>query len=238
MLGLAFAVSAVIASTFVNDALDVIVDLAFFQTNRQDAMLIFNDEVPESALEDIRRLPAVLQAEGQQFYPAVLRKGHLEKRLGLEARRPGSDLARVVDTTGRVSTPQPGGILLSERLAAFFGVVPGDSIEVSFLSGLRETHRLEVNGVVEQYFGLGAYMDFDDLNALFRQAPRLTTVNVTLDSTELHALHSDQGPARADRFGGDDGNANRLSGYHRRKHRGDEHDLRHDRRAHHRGRGV
>ena len=190
VLGLAFAVSAVIASTFVNDALDVIVDLAFFQTNRQDAMLIFNDEVPESALEDIRRLPAVLQAEGQQFYPAVLRKGHLEKRLGLEARRPGSDLARVVDTTGRVSTPQPGGILLSERLAAFFGVVPGDSIEVSFLSGLRETHRLEVNGVVEQYFGLGAYMDFDDLNALFRQAPRLTTVNVTLDSTELHALHS------------------------------------------------
>ena len=183
--------ASVIASTFINDALDAIVDLAFYQTNRQHAVLIFNDEVPEIALEDVRRLPAVLQAEGQLFYPAILRNGHLEKRLGVEARKPDTDLARVLNTDGEVVTPSRGGILLSERLANYLNVQTGDMVDVAFLSGHRETHKLRVTGTVEQYFGLGAYMDLADMNTLFRQAPRLTTVNVTLDSAQLEDLHAE-----------------------------------------------
>ena len=47
-----------------------------------------------------------------------------------------------------------------------------------------------MTGIVEQYFGLGAYMDLTFLNALLRQAPRLSTVNVTLDSDNVEALHA------------------------------------------------
>ena len=189
-LGLGLAVASVIASTFINDALDRIVDLAFYQTNRQDAMLLFDEDLPESVVEDVRRLPGVLAAEGQLFHPAVLHKGHLSKRLGIEARRPGTDLSRVLDAEGRPRVAPPGGILLSERLAAYLGVEPGDTIEAEFLSGRRETYSLRVTGIVEQYFGLGAYMDLTFLNALLRQAPRLSTVNVTLDSDNVEALHA------------------------------------------------
>ncbi|WP_300019872.1 FtsX-like permease family protein [uncultured Roseobacter sp.] len=188
-LGLALAVASVIASIFINDALNEIVDLAFYQTNRQDAMLIFSDDVLETTLEEARTLPGVLQAESQQFHTAILHKGHLSKRVAVEARRPGTDLSRVIDASGRLMTAPPGGILLSIRLADQLDVQAGDVIEAEFLSGRREAFDLVVTGLVEQHFGLGAYMDLAFLNALFRQAPQLTTVNVTLDEHQTEALH-------------------------------------------------
>lgn len=189
-LGLALAVACVIAATFINEALDEIVDVAFHQTNRQDAMLLFPEDIPEAALEDVRNLPGVLQAESQQYHAAVLRHGHRSKRVGVEARRPGNDLSRVLDARGVVLDIPPGGIVLSERLADHLNVVPGDQIAVEFLSGRRETIEVTVSHLVAQYFGLGAYMDFEHLNALFRQAPRITMANITVDSQQVDALHA------------------------------------------------
>ena len=188
-LGLALAVASVIASIFIGDALDEIVDLAFDQTNRQDAMLLFAEDVPETVLEDVRNLPGVLQAESQQYHAAILHKGHLSKRVAVEARRPGTDLSRILDDKGVQLAVPPGGILLSRRLANHLGVQSGDSLEAEFLSGRRETFELTVTGLVHQHLGLGAYMDLEFLNAVFRQAPRISTANITLDSSQIDNLH-------------------------------------------------
>lgn len=189
-LGLGMAVAAVIASIFINDALDAIVDLAFYQTNRQDAMLVFTEDTPETVLEDVRHLPGVIQAESLQVHPAILRHGHLSKRIALEARRPGNDLSRVLNTDGDAVSAPPGGVLLSERLARQLDVGPGDLVEVEFLGGRRETHSLTVTGLNEQMLGLGAYVDLDFLNGLLRQSPRISTANVSLDENEIEALHA------------------------------------------------
>lgn len=188
-LGLALAVAAVIASIFINDALDEIVDLAFYQSNRQDAMLIFAEDVPEIAIEEARNLPGVLQVESQQFHTAILRNGHRSKRIGLDARRSGNDLSRVLDDEGRPLDIPPGGILLSRRLGDHLDVASGDTLEAEFLTGRRETFEVTVVGLVDQHLGLGAYLDFEYLNALFRQAPRISTVNVTLDESRTDELH-------------------------------------------------
>lgn len=189
-LGLALAVASVIASVFINDALDEIVDVAFYQTNRQDAMLLFEEDQPETALENVRDLPGVLQAESQQVHSVILRHGHLSKRTAIEARRPGTDLSRILDAQGFPVSAPWGGILLSERLAGQLDAKGGDTIEVSFLTGRRETHRVRVTGLVAQHFGLGAYMDLAYINALFRQIPQFTTANITLDDSQVDALHA------------------------------------------------
>ncbi|GFE65514.1 ABC transporter permease [Litoreibacter roseus] len=188
-LGLALAVSSVIASIFINDALDEIVDLAFYQTNRQDAMLLFSDDIPETALEDVRNLPGVLQAESQQYHTAILHHGHLSKRVAIEARPPDTDLSRVLDADGKPLIVPPGGIVLSVRLARQLDVESGDVLEAEFLSGRRETYALSVTGLVEQHLGLGAYMDLEFMNTLFRQIPQLSVANVTLDDHQMDALH-------------------------------------------------
>jgi len=189
-LGLSLAVAVLVASTFFSDALDEIVDTAFHQANRQNAMLLFEPDVPETALAEVARLPGVLRAEGQQFHAAVLRNGHLEKDTPIEARRPGTDLSRILDGSGRVVDPPPEGLLLSRRLADQLNVRPGQVIEVEFLGRHHETHRLRVAGVVTQYFGLGAYMDLGALNRLLRQAPRISTANLLLDESRLPELHA------------------------------------------------
>ncbi len=188
--GLAMAVAALISSTFMMDSLDSIIDSAFYQSNRQHAMLLFERDQPVSVLGSIARLPAVRQAEGQQYHAAVLRNEHYEKRVSVEARAPGPDLSRLIDNQGELVNAPPGGILLSERLANHLRVSPGDAVEVEFLTGRQGTYEITVSGLVQQYLGLGAYMDLDYINGLLRQSPRITVANVTLDAAQVDDLHA------------------------------------------------
>ena len=190
ILGLALAVSVLVAANFFPDALDEIIDTAFYQQNRQHAILILAESQPLSAIEEVRGLPGVLQAEGQIFETAMLRSKHLEKRVGIDGRIPDSDLARVVDDFGRDVDIPEGGIVLSERLASELGVDRGDPVEVSFLTGRRETHSLPVTDIVPLFMGLGAYINADTLNALFRRSPQITVVNVTLDSEQMEIFNA------------------------------------------------
>lgn len=189
VLGLSMAVAAVIAAFYMNDALDEIIDTAFTQSNRQDAIFLFAQDADMAALEEARDLPGVLLAEPQQFHAAVLRHGPRSKRVAVEARPPGMDLSRVVDADGaRIDVP-PGGIVLSERLAGQLDARVGDVIEAEFLSGARGTYEMSVVALIDQYFGLGAYVDMDYLNRLFRQEAQVSTINITVDSARIGDLH-------------------------------------------------
>lgn len=187
--GLSLAVAVLVASSFMNESLDRILDVAFFQTNRQDAILMLTPEAPLSTLEDIERLPGVLRAEGQLQLPARLSHANFEKRVAIEALFPGADLSRVLDSEGHVVTAPTDGILLSDRLASELGVGVGDTVDVDFLSGRREHHRLTVSGTVVQYFGLGAFIDADFAARLFRESPRISSANVLIDRNRIDELH-------------------------------------------------
>lgn len=190
ILGMALAVGILVSSNFFPDALDLIIDTAFYQSNRQHAALFFNDEVDESVVIDVSRLPGVLQAEGQEVVTAVLKHKHYSKRTTIEARRPGMNLSRVVSTTGEVVDAPPGGLMLSERLASQLGASLGDVIEVKFLGVHQGIHMLPVTGLVTQFFGLGAYMDQATADQLFQQDPRVSIVNVTLDTSQNEAFQN------------------------------------------------
>jgi putative ABC transport system permease protein len=190
MLGLGAATSAVIASGFMFGALDRIIDLAFNQSYRQDAMILFAEDRPVSALADVMALPGVMQAEPQQFHAATLRNGPREKRVSIEARPAGAELSRVIGAEGQQIDPPPGGILLSDRLAEHLEVRVGDTLEVEFRTGRRETHEMVVAGLVEQYFGLGAYVEIGELDRLFRRSPQMSVANVLIDDTQLPALYA------------------------------------------------
>ncbi len=188
--GLALAVAVLVASGFFGDAFAAILDSAFDQSNRQDATLIFADDRPRVAPEEVRRLPGVVQAEPQLLIPAILRHGPAEKRVAIEGRQPGADPGRVGDAEGRVVTPAPDALHLSQRLAGALDVAPGDRLRVEVLGGRRERVELPVAGVVPLFIGLGAYTEIDSLDALQRRAPRLPVVNVALDHRQGQAFHA------------------------------------------------
>jgi putative ABC transport system permease protein len=188
--GLGAATSTVIAAGFMNGSLNHMIDLAFNQSYRGDAMILLTRDMPRDALPEVARLPGVLQVEPQQFHAATLRNGPREKRVSLEARPSDATLSRVIGADGRAITAPPGSILLSERLAAALDLSVGETVEVAFMTGRRETHDLLITGLVEQYLGLGAYADIDFLDAQFRRSPRMSTVNVLIDERHLPELHA------------------------------------------------
>lgn len=193
-LGLGAATAAVIASGFMFGALERIIDLAFNQSYRQDAMILFTGDIPQTALIDIGRLPGVMQTEPQQFHAATLIHGAREKRVSIEARPPDTELSQIIDTAGHPVTAPPGGILLSDRLARQLNLHVGETVEVQFHTGRRESHDMIVSGLVAQYFGLGAYVDIDTIDRLVRRSAQMTVANVQLNpqaTVDLHAALQD-----------------------------------------------
>ncbi len=189
-LGMALATAVLVASSFFGDSLAKLIDQAFNQANRQDVTLVLAGPASDSATAGVSRMPGVLVAEGQAVLPVRLRHGPVSRMTAIEARRPGTDLSRIVDGEGRFVTAPRGGILLSERLAEVLQARPGDMIGVEFLGRDSAPQEVPVSGIVTQYFGLGAYMDAETVAGLLREAPSVSSVNVTLDPAETTAFHA------------------------------------------------
>jgi ABC-type transport system, involved in lipoprotein release, permease component len=188
-LGLSLAVAIMIAVGFFSYSINEISDVAFNQSNREDTVLLFSKDRSLSALEDVRKLPGVMEAEGE-FYSAVkLRHGHLEKQLSIITREQGATLARSIDEDGHVVEAEGGGLLITTRVAEVLELAPGDMVEVEFMSGRRETYSLPVAGVTEQFFGLGAYMTREEMARITRSIPQISVANVTLDPAEDEAFN-------------------------------------------------
>ncbi|MCA0042608.1 ABC transporter permease [Celeribacter litoreus] len=188
-VGLAFAVAVMISVGFFSHSLDTITDIAFTQSNREDAVLLFAQERPLSTLEEVRRLPGVLEVEGELYAAVKLRHGHLEKQLSITTRGAGATLARSIDTNGHVAEPIGDGLLITNRVSEVLDLQPGDLVEVEFMTGRRETHTLAISAVTEQFFGLGAFMTRDAMAALQRRAPHISVANVTLDADQADAFN-------------------------------------------------
>lgn len=189
-LGLALGVAILVASNFMLDALDEVVDTSFFKSNRQHASLVLAHELPLSAVDDARHLPGVLVSEPQFDLPVTLSNGPREKRLAITARLSNGDLARTLDVDTRPVDLPEQGVLLSEKLASYLKVSPGDAVTAT-LTGVRKGQMtLTVAAVTQQYMGLGAYMRLDTLAAQLNEAPRVTSLNLWIDEDQLPALQT------------------------------------------------
>jgi putative ABC transport system permease protein len=188
-IGIALSVATMIATLFMFDSMDIMMDSAFFQANRQQATLSLAQPQSRAVLADVENLPGVLRAEGMQTVAVRLTNGHLTKLIGVEGRDPGMDLSRVLDAgNNSVVFPQKG-IVLSDRLANQLDAEIGDTLDMEVLQGQRGHFEVPVTGVIIQYFGIGAYMDLDYLSALLQLQPLVNSVNISIDENALNELY-------------------------------------------------
>jgi len=189
-LGISMSAAMIVAGLFLIDSFDELIDVAFVQVNRQDAILQFSGSQSETVLEDVANLPGVMAVEGNFAASARLYNGHHTRTIAIEGRRPGDRLARVFDAQTKSDVPPENGIVLERRLADHLGVGVGDTVEVEFLSYGETRYRVPVTGLVSSYFGLGAYMDLDNLSAILNQAPQASLANVLIDEDQQDALYT------------------------------------------------
>lgn len=190
-LGIALSVATMISTLFTFDSMDVMLDSAFFQANRQQVTLSLAQPQSRAVLADVENLPGVLSAEGMQSIAVRLTNGHLTKLIAVEGREPGMDLSRVLDAKNHTVVFPEQGIILSDRLATHLDAEIGDVVDMEVLQGKRGHFEVPITGIIEQYFGIGAYMDLAYLSALLGQQPLVNSVNISIDENSLDAFYEE-----------------------------------------------
>jgi len=189
VLGMALSVAILIGSLFLVDSIYEMLEVHYFQAERQHATVNFVREAPEGIVYEISRWPGVLAVEGQRVVAARLRNGHRDHLTQITGKPAQTELARALDADHRPLTLPDRGIVPSVALAEKLGVRRGDSLEVEFLQGGRRTVTLEVTDLAHTYIGLGAFMEIGAVNRAMREGRVISSVNFSLDDNAVAPLY-------------------------------------------------
>ncbi|MGE0097868.1 MAG: ABC transporter permease [Hydrogenophaga sp.] len=186
--GIAMAVALQISGAFWLDAIAHIVDVQFRQVQQGDVLVNFHKPVPLSVVQDLRRLPGVLDAEPYRSEPVRMRlHGVTEdaQLLGLDA---SAQLLRVVDETrGHVALPAQG-LVMSSLLARAIGSNVGDRVRVEFRLWNQTQADVQVVDIVHTMMGKQAFMRLDVMNALARDGEGVAEAALQVDPLAMPAF--------------------------------------------------
>jgi len=189
LFGVMTSVAMLVATYFMFDAINVLADTMFTQSNRQHVTLVLNRGAPERAVTDALSLPGVRIAEGAYAMPARLVRGHRERLSAVQAQFPGNTLARVIDDDGAVVSMPAEGLVMPHTLAAHLGVSVGDTVRVEMLAPPREVLELPVAALIAQGMGQEAHISAGALFAAMRVAPQVNSINLLIRPEDLPALN-------------------------------------------------
>lgn len=187
--GIAMAAAILVAVSFARDSIDHLIDVQFFQTQRQDLTVTFADPRPTPALLELERLPGVLRAEPFRSVPVTLRNGRRFERTAITGVDPGADLVRLLDAGQRPIEAPPAGLVLSTTLAEILAVAPGELVRVEVLEGRQSVRAVPVAGLVEEYIGAAAYMATAALPRLLGEGPTISGAYLAVDTRALPELY-------------------------------------------------
>ena len=157
---------------------------------RQDATLAFVAPRSARALFAVQHLPGVMDVEPMRTVAVRLRAGHKSRTLAITGLSGSPSLSRVVDRQGQVRPLPAGGLVLSKMLGNILGIGPGDRLRVEVLEGARPVRDVVVSDLVDDNFGLQAYMHIDALRAMLREGQTITGAAVMLDSAATDRFYA------------------------------------------------
>ena len=187
--GIGLSVGVLVMALQWLDSINHIVQVYFYDTQRQDMMVGLVEAQSDTAAHELSRLPGVLSVEPMRIVSAYLRHGNRSHRGALTGIPPDAQLQRIYDAGGYVVPLPPGGVVLGTKLAEKLGVTPGDTLQVDVLEGRRPQLQIPVVGVFETYIGIPAFIDISTLNRLLKERPSLEYANLLVDDAARPALY-------------------------------------------------
>lgn len=189
-LGVALAIGMMVVGHFGIDASGHLMHVQLDVVKRDDVTVTLREPREAAAREELARLPGVLRAEGFRTVPVWLRNGHRSKKVALTGVDADATLHRLVDwRLRRVGLP-PDGVVLGRKLAEILGLAVGDTVVVEVLEGARPTRQVPVAAVVDEYLGLGAWMDRSALARLLREDRLVTGAWLRIDPAYAEQLYA------------------------------------------------
>jgi putative ABC transport system permease protein len=182
IFAIALSVAIIVVGQFVQDAIDFTMEQQFYRVQTFDMVAATIEPDSPDVLHEFRNVPGVLRAEPMRSVPARLHNGQRQRRIALSGLTEEGQLMRLVDSSGAISRPPRGGLMLSRKLASILDVKPGDSVRVETLEGRRPDANLPVVSLIDDLQGLNAYATLDDLNRFMGEGPRVSGAYLQTDS--------------------------------------------------------
>lgn len=190
IIGVAFSVALMIMSLFFLDSVERVIEVYFFQAERQTLTVSFVEPRPATVEQEIQNLPGVIKTQPVRSVAVRLRNGHLSDRKAIQGIVSGADLARLLDNDQKIIEPPPGGLALSKHIATDLNLKIGDVVTVEVLQERRPIVQIPIVRLVEEYLGFQAYMHIDAVNRMMKEGPTVTSVHVMVDSRYADELYA------------------------------------------------
>ncbi len=188
--GISFSIALLIASFFFMDSVGKVIQVYFYQAERQTLTVSFVEPRGSEVEESILRMPGVLATQPVRSVSARLRHGPYTKRTGVNGLVNNADMNRLLGSDEKPMNPPEGGIALSEHIAKELHVKVGDTITIEVLQERRPVIDMQVTEVVKQYLGFSTYMHIDEMNRMMHEGPTVTAIHVLADSRYIDALYT------------------------------------------------
>ncbi|MFN0056851.1 MAG: ABC transporter permease [Planctomycetota bacterium] len=181
LVGLGFGSSVLVVGMCFEDSVANLIRRQYGSANREDLVVSFVEPVARSACFDLRAVRGVTRVETTRTVAVRLVAGHRRHRTTIQAFEPGADLHRLLDRELRPIEMPQHGLVLTQFLAEMLAVKPGDLLTVEVLDGTRPVREVVLAGLVQQFVGVGAYMDLTALNRVMRDGDLITGAFLAVD---------------------------------------------------------
>jgi putative ABC transport system permease protein len=189
VLGISFACAILMTGRFQEDTIDYIMYVHYGLTERDDISLTFSEPTSYRALAELRSLPGVEYGEAVRGVPARLVFEHRSYRTYISGYQPGSEIMRLVSADLEPVSLPASGIILNEYLAKeILGIRPGELLTVEVLEGSQPVRQIPVVSLVQQYLGVGAYMDINALNRLMGEGDAISGAYLYIDAAQKNEI--------------------------------------------------
>ena len=173
-VGIGLSMSILIFAFFMEDSINYMLEVQFDMAQREDISLGFVEPRSINALEEIRLMPGVIRVEPLRSVAVFLKSENFTKRTSIMGLRPDPDLHRILDRDLNAARVPPQGLALSAKLAEVLHVKIGDMVIAEVLEDRRPVLKIRVADIVEEFIGLSAFMDMDQLNRHLNEGTVIT----------------------------------------------------------------
>ncbi|TWU37087.1 ABC transporter permease [Novipirellula artificiosorum] len=185
MLGISMAVAVMILGNFSLDAMDYMMTFQFRLAQRQDLMVTFVEPATASVMYEMSELDGVLDSETLRTVATRIHFQNRSRRLAIMGLQRDPQLYRLLDKNEHSVAVPEFGIMLNTKLARLLGVRLGDRVLVEVLEDKRPTVTVEVTALVEEYAGLNAYMNKDQLHRLLKESSVASGAFLKVDENQI-----------------------------------------------------
>jgi putative ABC transport system permease protein len=157
-------------------------EVQYGEFQKMDYTIDFTKPMNERAMTEVGHLINAERIEPRIEYPFELANGWRKKTDGIIGVPHNTAFHKFVDTKGNVVELPEKGIFITEAIAKILKVKEGDRLLIKSSIPGREDVFLNIEGIVQQYFGANAYMDINEMDALLLDRQMITGLSVKSSS--------------------------------------------------------